>query len=85
MSQKWQNILYRSCVFEQKILVTSFFSRTALRNKFLCTEHSRVSCICEVDDDGDVPSELIRSLVLGENPPFFTAGILCFRGSVNIQ
>ena len=37
-------LLYRSCVFEQKILVTGLFFRTALGNKFLCTEHSRVTC-----------------------------------------
>lgn len=37
-------------------------------NSFLCTEHSRVTCFCEVDDDGDV--ELIRNV---EKPPLLPA------------
>ncbi len=40
------------------IIMTFHSSRNQTGNKFLCTEHSRVTCICEDDDDDeDVPSE----------------------------
>lgn len=39
-------LLYRSCVFEQKISVTRFFFRTALGDGFFCTEHSRGTGTC---------------------------------------
>ena len=36
-------ILYRSCWFGHKFLVTGFFFGTALGNQFLCTGQSRVT------------------------------------------
>ena len=54
-----------------------FFFKQPYVKQVLCTELSRAVCICEVDDDGDVPLKLIRSVVIGENPPLFTSGILC--------
>ena len=41
-----QPILYRSCRFEQNILVTGIFFRTALGNQFLGGEQILVTVVC---------------------------------------
>lgn len=45
-------------------MVTSSFSREALGNGFLYTEHSQVTCICEGGYDEDVPSKITRIVVI---------------------
>lgn len=72
------SILYRSCVFEQEILVAGFFFRTDLGYKLSCTEHSRVAFIYKVDDENE-PLEQIKSVAIGENPSFYLGDSLFLR------
>ena len=39
-------LLYRSCRFEQNILITGIFIRTALGNQFLGGEQTLVAGVC---------------------------------------
>ena len=73
-------LLYCSCVFEQKILVTDLFFQIAPGNKFLYTKYSQATCICEVEDQDIQLLELVRSVVFGKKLPLLPSEYFVSEG-----